>query len=42
MAVTLPNPATRNPANPTANLNQVANTIERRARGAGGYVGCVR
>lgn len=42
MAVTLPNPAARNPANPTANLNQVANTIERRARGAGGYVGCVR
>ena len=32
MAVTLPNPATRNPANPTANLNQVANTD--RAAGA--------
>jgi monofunctional glycosyltransferase len=42
MAVTLPNPAARNPANPTANLNRVANTIERRARGAGGYVGCLR
>jgi monofunctional glycosyltransferase len=42
MAVTLPNPAARNPANPTTNLNRVANTIERRARGAGGYVGCLR
>ena len=42
MAVTLPNPAGRNPANPTANLNRVASTIERRARGAGGYVGCLR
>jgi monofunctional glycosyltransferase len=42
MAVTLPSPATRNPANPTASLNRVANTIERRARGAGGYVGCLR
>jgi monofunctional glycosyltransferase len=42
MAVTLPNPAARNPANPTANLNRVANTIERRARGAGGYVGCLQ
>lgn len=42
MAVTLPHPAGRNPANPTANLNRVANTIERRARGAGGYVGCLR
>lgn len=42
MAVTLPNPAARDPANPTANLNRVANTIERRARGAGGYVACLR
>jgi len=42
MAVTLPNPAARNPANPTTNLNRVANIIERRARGAGGYVGCLR
>jgi monofunctional glycosyltransferase len=41
LAVTLPNPAARNPANPTANLNRVANIIERRARGAGGYVGCL-
>lgn len=42
MAVTLPNPAARNPANPTANLNRVANTIERRARGAGAYVRCLQ
>lgn len=41
LAVTLPNPATRNPGNPSAGLNRLANVIERRARQAGGHVECV-
>lgn len=42
LAVTLPNPHTRNPANPSAGLNRLAATIERRANQAGGYNHCLR
>ncbi|TKT75508.1 transglycosylase domain-containing protein [Aquamicrobium sp. LC103] len=42
LAVTLPNPHLRDPANPTRNLGRIAATIERRAQRAGGYVGCLR
>jgi monofunctional biosynthetic peptidoglycan transglycosylase len=41
LAVTLPNPATRNPAKPSAALRRLANTIQRRAAQAGDYVRCV-
>ncbi len=41
MAVTLPNPADRNPAQPSAGMRRIAGTIERRASKAGGYVGCL-
>jgi monofunctional biosynthetic peptidoglycan transglycosylase len=41
LAVTLPNPATRNPAKPSASLRRLANTIQRRAAQAGDYVQCV-
>ncbi len=41
MAVTLPNPAERNPAKPSAGLKRLASTIQRRAAQAGDYVGCV-
>jgi len=41
MAVTLPNPADRNPAKPSAGLRRLAATIQRRAAQAGDYVGCV-
>lgn len=41
LAVTLPNPATRNPAKPGPGLKRLANTIQRRAARSGGYVGCV-
>ena len=41
MAVTLPNPAERDPAKPGAGLKRLANTIQRRAAQAGDYVGCV-
>jgi monofunctional biosynthetic peptidoglycan transglycosylase len=42
LAVTLPNPAARNPAKPGPGLKRLANTIQRRAARAGGYVGCVK
>lgn len=41
MAVTLPNPAERDPANPSAGLKRLASTIQRRAAQSGGYVSCV-
>ena len=42
LAVTLPNPLERNPAKPGPGLNRIAAKIERRARGAGDYVKCLR
>jgi monofunctional biosynthetic peptidoglycan transglycosylase len=42
LAVTLPNPITRNPAKPGPGLRRLAGVIERRAARAGGYVGCLR
>ena len=42
LAVTLPNPAGRNPAKPSAGLKRLASVIERRAAKAGGYVGCLK
>jgi monofunctional biosynthetic peptidoglycan transglycosylase len=42
LAVTLPNPITRNPAKPGPGLGRLAGVIERRAARAGGYVGCLR
>lgn len=41
LAVTLPNPKIRNPAKPGRGLQTLARVNERRARGAGAYVGCV-
>ncbi|BCH29714.1 monofunctional biosynthetic peptidoglycan transglycosylase [Mesorhizobium sp. L-8-10] len=41
LAVTLPNPAIRNPARPSAGMRRLASVIERRAARAGDYVGCV-
>lgn len=41
LAVTLPNPLVRNPANPTAGMNRVADVIQRRAANAGPFVTCV-
>lgn len=42
LAVTLPSPATRNPAKPSAGLKRLAAVIERRAAGAGDYVRCLK
>lgn len=42
LAVTLPSPLTRNPAKPSAGLNRLAATIERRAGHAGGYDHCLQ
>ncbi len=42
LAVTLPNPAVRNPASPSGGLDRLARVIERRAAQAGAYIGCVR
>lgn len=42
LAVTLPNPLERNPAKPGPGLSRIAAKIERRARGAGDYVKCLR
>ena len=42
MAGTLPNPALRNPARPSAGLKRLARVIEGRARKAGGYVDCLQ
>lgn len=41
LAVALPNPHIRDPANPSARLSALANNIERRARGSGAYIGCL-
>ena len=42
LAVTLPNPAGRNPASPSAGMNRLAALVERRAQQAGDYVTCLR
>ena len=42
LAVTLPNPAARNPAKPGKGLRRLANIIERRASRSGAYVGCLQ
>lgn len=42
LAVTLPNPAARDPARPGPGLKRLANTIQRRAARSGGYVGCLK
>jgi len=41
LAVALPSPRTRAPANPSRGLNRLANVVEARARAAGDYAGCV-
>jgi monofunctional glycosyltransferase len=41
LAVTLPSPLTRDPANPSAGLRRLAGTVAARARASGGYIGCV-
>jgi len=41
LAVTLPNPAERNPAKPSSGMKRLAALIERRAAAAGDYVGCL-
>ncbi|TDH37602.1 monofunctional biosynthetic peptidoglycan transglycosylase [Pseudohoeflea suaedae] len=41
LAVTLPNPIERNPANPTRNLGKLASTIQARARQSGAYIKCL-
>ena len=41
LAVTLPNPYARDPAQPSSGMNRVANVVERRARQSGAYIGCV-
>jgi monofunctional biosynthetic peptidoglycan transglycosylase len=42
LAVTLPNPYTRNPAKPDSALRRLANIIQRRAARSGGYIGCLK
>jgi len=42
LAVALPNPLGRDPANPGQRLSRLAGTIEARANQAGAYVGCLR
>ena len=42
LTAALPNPILRNPSRPSASMRRIANIIERRARNAGGYVGCLR
>jgi monofunctional biosynthetic peptidoglycan transglycosylase len=41
LTVTLPNPIVRDPARPTRGMTNVARLVERRARNAGDYVGCL-
>lgn len=41
LAVTLPNPSERNPANPSNGLSRLADTIEQRARRSGAYIKCL-
>jgi len=42
LAVTLPNPITRNPAKPGPGLRRLASLIERRAAASGDYVACLQ
>lgn len=42
LAVTLPNPKVRNPANPSRRLRSLANIIQKRARASGAYIGCLK
>ena len=42
LAVTLPNPATRDPANPSAGMRRLASVIQRRAQQAGSHVRCLQ
>ena len=42
LAVTLPNPIERNPANPGRGLNRLADRVQRMAKSSGDYVGCVK
>lgn len=42
LAVTLPNPAIRNPAKPSRSMQRIANIVQNRAKKAGPYVTCVR
>jgi monofunctional biosynthetic peptidoglycan transglycosylase len=42
LAVTLPNPALRNPAKPTRNMQRISRIVAGRASRAGPYVTCVR
>lgn len=42
LAVTLPSPATRNPAKPGPGLSRLARVIERRAAGASSHVACLQ
>ncbi|MDY8110726.1 transglycosylase domain-containing protein [Fulvimarina sp. 2208YS6-2-32] len=42
LAVTLPNPAGRNPAAPTKRMNALADRVQRMARASGEYVACVK
>lgn len=41
LAVALPSPLTRDPANPSAGLRRLAGTVEARARASGDYIGCI-
>jgi len=41
LAVTLPSPATRNPAKPGPGMQRAAAIVQRRAAQAGSYVGCL-
>jgi len=42
LAVTLPNPKARNPANPSRRLRALAATIVKRARASGAYIKCLK
>lgn len=42
LAVTLPNPKSRNPARPSRRLNALASTIRKRARASGAYIQCLK
>ena len=42
LAVTLPNPDDRNPANPTGRQARLADRVQRLAAQSGDYVGCVK
>lgn len=42
LAVTLPNPALRNPRKPSRGMNRLARLVERRARASGAYIKCLK